>query len=191
MVTMDQKLQFVKNFLNSLGNLKPLVSNARNERLFELFCYFRKAEELIKRGKTPLPQNIRHGVFMPHSKPGNPMTASYIYLQEPKGGTSDLFLNGKFSGRSGARHSPDIVLIERNSGKILSIYECKNHSGTLGLNYYREFIGYLEEMRIPKRAHTFRNFYPELRPCIYTSAIASSLGNMIQYQYDFSVDDGL
>jgi len=192
-VTKTQRLQFVNNFLSAMHMLRPLVASSRNERVFELFCYFRKVDELTKRGKTPLLQNIRNHRFVPHSKPGNPLSASYISFQEAKGETFDLFLNAKFQGRSGAEHSPDIVLRETRSEKILSIYECKNHSGTLGLNYYREFVGYLEEMRIPKRRHnlTFRNLYPELRPCIYTSAIASPSSNQMRNQYDFDVIEQL
>lgn len=193
MVTKRQRLQFVNSFLSFLGGLRPFVASARGERVFELLCYFKKVDELIKRGKTPSLQNVQHHRFAPHSKPGNPISASYISFQDVRGEPFDLFLNGKFEGRSGAKHSPDIVLRETKSEKILSVYECKNHSGTLGLSYYREFIGYLEEMKVQKwgRNATFRNFYPELRPCIYTSAIANPSSNLMQDQYDFDVIDQL
>ena len=168
-----------------------MVANSRDERVFELFCYFRKVEELVRRGKAPLPQKVRNRRFSPHSKPGDPLSASYISFQDTRGEPFDLFLNGKFQGRSGVKHSPDIVLRETRSEKILSVYECKNHSGTLGLIYYREFIGYLDEMNIRKwgRSTTFRDFLPELRPCIYTSAIANPSSNLMRDQYDFDVID--
>ena len=193
MVTRRQRLQFVNDFLNAFGRFKSLAANSRNERVFELFCYFRKAHELVSRGKTIIPQKVKGRSFVPHSKPGNPLSASYISLLEPYCETFDLFLNGEFQGRSGVRHSPDIVLREKNSEKILSIYECKLHSGKLELPYYREFIGYLEEMRIPKRRHSVlsRNLYPELRSCIFTSAKARALHNPIRNLYDFDVIDKL
>lgn len=188
----QRRLQFVNDFLKSLGPLRPFVASSRDERIFELYCYFKKVAELVKRGKTPRLRNVTNNVFAPHSKPGNAMAASYISLEEPNCETFDLFLNGRFSGKSGARHSPDIVLMEENSGKILSIYECKNHSGPLELTNYREFIGYLEEMKLPRRAQaTIRNLYPEMRPCIYTSAVSRLIHACLQEEYDFSVVDGL
>lgn len=193
MVTNKQRLQFINGFLKVLRKLKPLVANSRNERIFELSCYFQKANELINRGKTPLPQNVKQGRFTPHSKPGDPFSASYISFQDASGETFDLFLNGRFRGKSGVRHSPDIVLKESKSEKILSIYECKNHSGKLNLNHYREFIGYLEEMKVPGRrsAAILRNLFPETRPSIYTSATANMLHAPIRNRYDFDVIDRL
>jgi len=193
MVTKGQRLQFVNSFLNLLGRLRPLVTNSRDERVFELLCYFEKVGELIDRGKTPLLRNVRNRKFAPHSSPGDPFSASYISFQDIRGEPFDLFLNGQFQGKSGVAHSPDIVLRETTSGKILSIYECKNHSGTLELRYYREFIGYLQEMKIQKwgRNTAFRNFSPELRPCIYTSAKANPSSDLMRDQYDFEVIDRL
>ncbi len=197
MVTKSQRLQFVNSFLNSLGQFRSLVANSRNDRVFELFCYFRKVDEWIRRGKSPMPQNVSKSTFAPHSKPGNPMTASYVSLQETNEETFDLFLNGRFRSRSGIEHSPDIALVRQTSGDVLSIYECKNHSGTLGLNYYREFIGYLEEMKLPIRGpgtryyEWFLNLYPEMRPCIYTSAVANFAHRYIQDKYGFRVIDRL
>ena len=176
-----------------MGNLKISLSKARNERIFELFCYFKKADELIKRGKSPIPRAIKPGGrFIPHSGPGDPLTASYLSFVEPNAGAFDLFLNCRFRGVSGVRHSPDIVLRKSNAGSILSVYECKNHSWTLGLSYYREFIGYLREMKIEgQRARLYRDLYPEMRPCIYTSAIASLSHSGIAGRYDFVVVDRL
>jgi len=193
MITKRQRLQFVNNFLIFLGGLGPLVANSRGERVFELLCYFRKVDELINRGKTPLLRRVHNRRFAPHSKPGDPLSASYISFQDVRGEPFDLFLNGKFQGKSGVEHSPDIVLRETRNKTILSIYECKNHSGTLGLSYYREFIGYLQEMKVQKwgRSTTFRSFYPELRPCIYTSAKANPSSNLMRDQYDFEVVDQL
>ncbi|UCE15615.1 MAG: hypothetical protein JSV12_07015 [Candidatus Bathyarchaeota archaeon] len=193
MIAKRQRLQYVNNFLKVLGGLRPLVASSRDELVFEFFCYFRKVDELIKRGKTPLLKNVHNRIFAPHSKPSNPLSASYISFKDVRGAPFDLFLNGQFEGRSGVDHSPDIVLRETKSGKILSIYECKKHSGTLDLRYYREFIGYLQEMKVQPwgRNKTFRNFLPELRPCIYTSAKANPSSGLMRDQYDFYTIDRL
>jgi hypothetical protein len=193
MVTKAQRLQSVNNFLNTLGGLRPLAAKSRGERVFELFCYFRKVQELIQRGKTPVLHEVKNRRFIPNSKPGNPLSKSYISFEEARSGRFDLFLNGEFQGKSGVEHSPDIVLREAISRKILSIYECKMHSGRLEKRYYREFIGHLEEMKIRKWGLNvlFREFYPELRPCIYTSATANTSSNPMLDQYDFDIIDQL
>jgi hypothetical protein len=192
MVTNDQKLRYINDFLSTVLRLRPFVSNGRCNRVFEVYCYFRKAQEFVRRGKSITPHNIRGRTFVAHSGPGNHMSASYLSVQESNGPVFDLFLNGEFRGKSGINHSPDIVLQQQIDRRIVSIYECKYHHHSLNLRYYREFIGYLQEMKLLARGHgTERNLYPEMRPCIYTSAVAPLSNRLIQEQYDFDVVDQL
>jgi hypothetical protein len=150
----------------------------------------------MNRGKTPQIKNVRNNTFSPHLKPGNPKSASYISFFDPNGEALDLFLNGKFQGLSDIYHSPDLVLTTSTNDEIVSIYECKNHSGKLGLGIYREFIGYCEEMGLLVRGNrskvkTLRDSYPEVRPCIYTSAVANRVHKENMKRYDFTVVDRL
>ena len=172
------------------------LSNQSSELIFEIFCYFKKAKELMDRRKTPQFKNLNMNIFCPHAKPGRPKSASYISFSDQVGETLDLFLNGKFRGMSNIYHSPDLVLAKSKNGQIVSIYECKNHSGPLELGVYREFIGYCEEMGLlvrGNRSHirTLRDSYPELRPCIYTSATANGNHKNNMRRYDFTVIDKL
>lgn len=197
MSNITQRINFINSLLAQLGPYRALLAGQTSVRIFELYCYFRKAEELMNRGKLPIPQNIRGNVFSPHAKPGNAGSASYISFSDQAGETLDLFLNVKFQGLSNVYHSPDIVLKASKNDQIVSVYECKNHHGKLGLGIYREFIGYCEEMNMLVRGNrnqkirTLRNSYPELRPCIYTSAVTNKSHKSLMERYDFSVIDGL
>lgn len=190
----QNKLHRVNQFLTQLLRLRPLVGMPSSDKLFELFCYFLKVNELINRGKIPVVHNAVGGTFRPHFNPGDPYTASYLSFhdQNPNHVTVNLILNGRFIGKSRVRHSPDIALIEEGSEEITTFYECKQHTRTLGLSIYREFIGYLEEMKIPKRGQKrSRNIFPLLRPCLYTSANAGPNADALQDQYQFTVEDRL
>lgn len=193
MSNITQRLNFIKSLLAQLGAYRVLLSSQTSEHVFELYCYFQKSKELMDRGKIPSFQNVRRNIFSVHAKPGNPRSASYISFHDPAGETLFLFLNGKFPGLSKIYHSPDLVLTTSKNDQIVSIYECKNHSGKLGLDVYREFIGYCEEMNLlvrgsrNQRIRTVRNSYPELRPCIYTSAIANKSHKNLMERYDFTV----
>ena len=117
-------------------------------------------------------------------------------MSDPLGGeVRDLILNGEFPGESGIRHSPDIVLAESGKEKIVSIYECKNHSGALELGIYREFIGYSKELGLLSKANQNRingliGTFPELTPGIYTSAVArQNQMNKMKKKYNFTVND--
>jgi len=193
-----QKIQIIDRFLAQLNLVTPLTTNSRGDLIFEAYCYFRKARELADRGKTPVPCNTSGGVFAPHSKPGNPRTASYISFEDPLGEDLNLYLNCSFSGKSRVEHSPDIVLTRSGTREdVVSVYECKNHSGRLGLTAYREFLGYCLEMRLlsigpgSERLRTLRGAYPESKPCIYTSSLAHSTHRKIGVTYGFDVIDQL
>jgi len=201
MSSISRRLALVKSLLTKLGAYQLHLRGHTSEHIFELYCYFLKAQELLKRGKTPIFQNIltrRSGnYFSAHAKPGKPGTGSYISFTDQTGETLDLFLNCKFLGLSNVYHSPDIVLKASNNEQIVSIYECKNHSGNLELPVYREFMGYCEEMNLlvrgnrKQRIRTVRNSYSELRPCIYTSAVARKIHENLTKRYDFKVIDKL
>lgn len=187
-----RRLQALNLFLRQIGRLRHPFRNPQSDLIFEMYCYFLKVNELMRRGKTPTPRMVVGNFFAPHAKPGNPQNASYISFEEPDSETWDLHLNCRFEGKSRVLHSPDIVLKEENSDNIISIYECKNHSGTLQLSIYREFLGYIEEMAIPKYGQRhFRGFFPEFRPCIYTSALAGPRRRAMLHKYHFDVIDNL
>ena len=192
-----QRLNVIKSLLAQLGPYQVLLRSQVNEHIFEVFCYFQKSKELMDRGKIPSFLNVSGNKFSAHAKPGKPRSASYISFHDPAGETLNLFLNGKFLGRSKIYHSPDLALTTSKNDQIVSIYECKNHSGPLVLGVYREFIGYCEEMDLLVRGsrnqkiRTVRNSYPELRPCIYTSATAKKSHKNLMKRYDFTVIDKL
>jgi hypothetical protein len=151
-------------------------------------------EEFVDRGKQPLSKVLNHGLFSAHAKPGHPRTASYFSLIERNGDGRDLILNGQFVGSSGIAHSPDITLTKLDSNQVVSIYECKNHSSPLGIGVYREFIGYCKEMKLLQEANKSRikdiiDSYPELGPCIYTSATANANHKEKVKRYGFTVID--
>lgn len=196
-----QRLAFVKSLLAKLTPYQLHLRSYTSEHIFELYCYFLKAKELLNRGKTPIFRNIRaHSggkVFSVHAKPGKPGTGSYISFTDQVGETLDLFLNCRFLGLSYVYHCPDIVLKASNNKEIVSIFECKSHSGNLELPVYREFMGYCEEMKLlvkgnrNQRIRTVRNSYPEIRPCIYTSAVTRKTHENLTKRYDFTVVDKL
>ena len=192
------RLSYINSLLQRLGHLRLLSNPSASDRIFELFCYFHKIEEFMTRGRTPQCKMMTSlGIFQPHAKPGNPRSASYFSIIDPLGGeTTDLILNGRFTGASGIFHSPDLVLAKLDSDEVVSIYECKNHSGALGLGVYREFIGYCEEMELLQKANRSRiktlfDSSPEMRPCIYTSAVANRMHKEGMEIYNFSVRDRL
>jgi hypothetical protein len=187
------RLQFVQNFLTQVLGLQPTVINRRNSTVFELYCYFKKVEWFVRRGKMVRINNVPRGIFRPNLGPNTPTAGSYISLTEAQTATFDLVLNGQFRGKSGADHSPDITLIERDSGLILSIYECKLHALHLNLRYCREFLGFLNELRIPNQKYvsTTRDLYPELRSSIFTSASKPPSAIQMQSKYDFDIVDRL
>jgi hypothetical protein len=192
------RISYINSLLQRLGTLRLLQNPTASDRIFELFCYFRKIDEFMIRGRTPECKMMTSlGIFQPHAKPGNPRSASYFSIVDPLGGeTTDLILNGRFAGASGVLHSPDLVLARLDSNDVVSIYECKNHSGNLGLGVYREFIGYCEEMELLQKANRSRiktlfDSSPEMRPCIYTSAVANRVHKEGMETYNFSVKDRL
>ena len=188
------RLNYINSLLGRLGSLRFLSIPNASDQIFELYCYFRKVEEFINRGKQPQSKVITHGIFSAHAKPGNPRSSSYFTLIDPSGDARDLILNGQFEGVSEIYHSPDLALTKCDSDEIVSIYECKNHSSPLGLGVYREFIGDCEEMGLVQKANKSRikdliDSYPELRPCIYTSAAANSVHKEKMKTYGFTVVD--
>lgn len=193
MSSIAKRLNFIRSLLAQLGAYRLLLKSQASEHIFELYCYFLKSKELMNRGKIPSFHNVRGNVFSAHAKPGKPRSASYISFHDKAGETLNLFINSKFLGLSKIYHSPDLVLTTSNNDHIVSIYECKNHSGRLELDVYREFIGYCEEMDLLVRGsrnqkiRTVRNSYPELRPCIYTSAVAKKRHENLMKRYDFTV----
>jgi hypothetical protein len=170
-----------------------MVIHGRNAGVFELYCYFRKVESFIKRGKTIRVNNVVGGVFKPNLRPNSASAGSYISLTEPGAKSFDLILNGQFRGKSGADHSPDITLMESGTDLILSIYECKLHARSLNLRYCREFLGFLNELKIPnhKYSSSTRNLYPELRSSIFTTASKPWSAIQMQTKYDFDIVDQL
>lgn len=192
----QNRLSFINSMLTRLGNLRLLNLPHASGHTFELYCYFQKIEQFTNRGKTPRCNNPVHGVFfVPHVKPGSPRSTSYFSLVDSAGGeTVDLILNGKFAGVSEIRHSPDIVLTAEGSDDIKAIYECKSYSGSLGIGVYREFIGFCQEMGLLRKANRDRvravtDPYPEMRSCIYTSAVANPAHVQGIGIYDFAVVD--
>ena len=190
------RLAHIQSLLNNLGNIHLLRTPYLSDQIFELYCYFRKLEEFVNRRKTPLCISKKTGFFSPHAKPGHPRSGDYFSLGDPSGGENrDLILNGEFPGISGVYHSPDIVLAKFDSDKIVSIYECKNYSGRLGPRVYREFIGFCKEMDLLSTANQIRinaliGTFPEMAPCIYTSAIADqSQAEKMKKKYNFAVID--
>lgn len=192
-MTANPRLQFVQNFLRQVLGVQPIVVNGRNAAVFELYCYFKKVEWFIRRGKTVRVNNAVGGVFRPNLGPSASLAGSYISLTEPYTATFDLILNGQFRGKSGADHSPDITLIESDTELILSIYECKLHALYLNLRYCREFLGFLNELRVPNQKYisATRNLYPELRSSIFTSASKPMSALQMQNKYDFDIVDKL
>ena len=184
--------------LAGFGGISLLRVPRFSDQVFELYCYIRKIEEFINVGRIPQCQSITPGVFKPHAKPGRPRAADYFRLIDPQGGEDrDIILNGEFQGISGISHSPDIVLTKSNENHIISIYECKNHSGSLGPGIYREFIGYCEETGLLVKSNRGRisaltDTFPVMVPCIYTSAVANQDHvEKVKKTYNFSVVDNL
>jgi hypothetical protein len=196
MMSDAQRLNSVNSLLTRLGSLNLYRLPYASDQIFEIYCYFRKIEQFINRSKIAEGKMINYGLFAPHSKPGRPRTASYFSIRDPLGGQAhDLILNGRFTGTSGINHSPDITLTPENDDKIISIFECKNYSARLGLGVFREFIGYYEEMGLLRTANRDRiedviSIYPEMKSCIYTSAVAASTHkeNMMR-RYGFATID--
>ena len=192
------RLAYIQSLLNSIGNIRLFRIPLLSDQIFELFCYFRKLEEFINRGKTPICVSKRAGYFSPHLRPGYARSADYFRLADPLGGeVRELILNGQFIGDSGVYHSPDIVLAESDENRIVSIYECKNYSGTIGPGTYREFIGYCKETGLLSKANQVRingliGTFPELAPSIFTSgAVNQSQADKMKRKYNFNVFDNL
>jgi hypothetical protein len=192
------RLNQIQNLLSSLQNIRLFRIPSLSDQVFELYCYFRKLEEFVNGGKIPACQSRYPGIFRPHLKPGRPRSGDYFRLIDPQGGENrDLILNGEFKGISGILHSPDISLTQPDEDEIISIYECKNYSNSLGPGVYREFIGYCEEMGLLVRSNKGRfsaviNTFAVMTPCIYTSAIVNrDHAEKLKKTYNFSVVDQL
>lgn len=184
----QNRLLILNAFLNGLFGLRALPVQTRSEFVFEMYCYLLKTLELMDRGKRPQLHNIVNNNFIAHRRPGHPYTASFITFHENRSSTVELFLNASFEGRSGAFHSPDIVLRNEDERYATSIYECKDHSGWLALGICREFMGYIEEMGILRRGQNkLRNMYPEIRPSIYTTGRISGNVTLMQEKYNFEI----
>jgi hypothetical protein len=132
-------MNYIRYMLAKFSSVHHFQIPSLSDQIFELYCYFRKIEEFADSGKIPLCQSKSPGIFRLHAKPGKPRTADYFRLVDPQHGEDrDLILNGEFEGVSGISHSPDIVLTKSDEDKIISIYECKNYSGSIGPGIYRE-----------------------------------------------------
>jgi hypothetical protein len=178
-----QKINYIRHMLSRLSStMRGIPPNVTSDKVFELFCYFKKIEEFAQTGRTPVcEQSSASNIFRPNLAPGNCSSGDCFRLEDPHGG-EDLYLtlNGTFSGHSGIEHSPDIVLSNNRKNKVISFYECKNYSHTLGPNVYRELIGYCKEFGVVGTvthlgARNIVNTYSHLAPCVYTSALADDL----------------
>jgi hypothetical protein len=161
-MSITQRLGVIQNLLAQLGQYQILRKSQMPYHVFELYCYFRKAKELMDRGKLPIFRNPQGNVFAFHAKPGKPKTASYITFYDQNGEDMNLFLNAEFPGRSKVLHSPDMILTSSKNDEIASIYECKHLSGNLELDIYREFIGYCEEMGLLVRKKNTKSEFIEI-----------------------------
>jgi hypothetical protein len=113
----------------------------------------------------------------------------------PTAERTELFLNSQVSKRTPVPHCPDIILTVGNRRDLCSVYECKDYSGRLGIEVYREFIGLLIELGLVRMnnrgANMVDRILPNLSPKIYTTAIKLASHCPLEETYGFLVEDGM
>jgi hypothetical protein len=183
----SQRIYEIRYLLSQIANSPIFNIPHFSDQIFEVYCYLKKVEEFRQNGKAPLCVSKTTGIFRPLHKPGLPRNGDYFHLMSNSSrGNLDIILNGTFEGPSGISHSPDIAVTDINQNKVITFYECKNYSGSLGPGVYREIIGYYKEFKCKKNP----DYYDVATPSIYTSGTANDFHKRrMKEKYNVIVND--